>query len=282
MRLGTRLPAYLPMRIDDELVGILRSFRERASEAGVRQFIIQTHFESPLEITPEAREGIRRLQSAGWIVTNQLVFTAAASRRGHTARLRQMLNREGVICYYTFSVKGFGENYALFAPNARSMQEQREEKRYGGMTPEEARELMRTFGHPEQLRTRLREFMQGKGLPFLATDRSVLNLPAIGKSMTFTLAGLTPDGRRILRFDHDRGRRHSPVIDHMEHVYITENKSLAAYLRQLAGMGENPDHYRTLWSYRDGETEPRFALFEYPDDGVQVTSAITNIAPDAI
>ncbi len=282
VRLGTRLPAYLPMRIDDELVGVLRSFRERASEAGVRQFIIQTHFESPLEITPEAREGIRRLQSAGWIVTNQLVFTAAASRRGHTARLRQMLNREGVICYYTFSVKGFGENYALFAPNARSMQEQREEKRYGGMTPEEARELMRTFGHPEQLRTRLREFMQGKGLPFLATDRSVLNLPAIGKSMTFTLAGLTPDGRRILRFDHDRGRRHSPVIDHMEHVYITENKSLAAYLRQLAGMGENPDHYRTLWSYRDGETEPRFALFEYPDDGVQVTSAITNIAPDAI
>ena len=58
----------------------------------------------------------------------------------------------------------------------------------------------------------------------------------------------------------------------------TENKSLAAYLRQLASMGENPDHYRTLWSYRAGETEPRFALFEYPDDNLQITSEITHIA----
>ncbi len=278
VRLGTRLPVYLPMRIDDELVEILRDFKERASQVGVRQFIIQTHFESPLEITPEAREGIRRLQSAGWIVTNQLVFTAAASRRGHTVRLRQMLNREGVICYYTFSVKGFAENYALFAPNARSIQEQREEKHYGTMNREDAQELMRILSVPKQLHTRVREFMQERHLPFLATDRNVLNLPAIGKSMTFTLAGLTPEGKRILRFDHDHGRRHSPVIDHMKEIYITENKSLAAYLRQLVSMGENPDHYRTLWSYRAGETEPRFALFEYPDDNLQITSEITHIA----
>ncbi len=38
-------------------------------------------------------------------------------------------------------------------------------------------------------------------LPFLATDRSVLNLPAAGKSLTFRVVGITRYGRRILEFD---------------------------------------------------------------------------------
>ena len=135
VRLGSRLLAYLPMRINDELVDILREFKEKASAVGVKQFIIQTHFQTPLEVTPEAKEAIRKILSAGWIITNQLVYTVAASRRGHTTRLRQVLNSLGVVCYYTFSVKGFNENYAVFAPNSRSMQEQQEEKIYGQMTP---------------------------------------------------------------------------------------------------------------------------------------------------
>ena len=129
VRLGSRLLAYLPFRINDELTAILKEFKEKASEAGIKQFIIQTHFESPLEITPEAHKAIRAILSAGWIITNQLVFTVAASRRGHTARLRQALNKEGIITYYTFSVKGFEENYALFTPNSRSLQEKEEEKK---------------------------------------------------------------------------------------------------------------------------------------------------------
>ncbi len=36
--------------------------------------------------------------------------------------------------------------------------------------------------------------MKKHRLPFLATDRSVLNLPAIGKSMTFRLVGIRPRG----------------------------------------------------------------------------------------
>ena len=126
VRLGSRLLAYLPMRINDGLVDILREFKEKASAIGVKQFIIQTHFQTPLEVTPEAKEAIRKILSAGWIITNQLVYTVAASRRGHTTRLRQVLNSLGVVCYYTFSVKGFNENYAVFAPNSRSMQEQQD------------------------------------------------------------------------------------------------------------------------------------------------------------
>lgn len=266
VRLGSRLLAYLPMRINDELVDILREFKEKASAVGVKQFIIQTHFQTPLEVTPEAKEAIRKILSAGWIITNQLVYTVAASRRGHTTRLRQVLNSLGVVCYYTFSVKGFNENYAVFAPNSRSMQEQQEEKIYGQMTPEQAEELYKILetkvsaGINEEkpkedadTAKQIRRFMRKHHLPFLATDRSVLNLPAIGKSMTFQLVGLTEEGKRILRFEHDGTRHHSPIIDQMGQIYIVENKSLAAYLRQLSKMGEDPEDYASIWSYTKGK-----------------------------
>ena len=290
VRLGSRLLAYLPMRINDELVDILREFKEKASAVGVKQFIIQTHFQTPLEVTPEAKEAIRKILSAGWIITNQLVYTVAASRRGHTTRLRQVLNSLGVVCYYTFSVKGFNENYAVFAPNSRSMQEQQEEKIYGQMTPEQAEELYKILetkvsaGINEEkpkedadTAKQIRRFMRKHHLPFLATDRSVLNLPAIGKSMTFQLVGLTEEGKRILRFEHDGTRHHSPIIDQMGQIYIVENKSLAAYLRQLSKMGEDPEDYASIWSYTKGETEPRFSLYEYPDFPFQITDKMSNL-----
>ena len=290
VRLGSRLLAYLPMRINDELVDILREFKEKASAVGVKQFIIQTHFQTPLEVTPEAKEAIRKILSAGWVITNQLVYTVAASRRGHTTRLRQVLNSLGVVCYYTFSVKGFNENYAVFAPNSRSMQEQQEEKIYGQMTPEQAEELYKILetkvsaGINEEkpkedadTAKQIRRFMRKHHLPFLATDRSVLNLPAIGKSMTFQLVGLTEEGKRILRFEHDGTRHHSPIIDQMGQIYIVENKSLAAYLRQLSKMGEDPEDYASIWSYTKGETEPRFSLYEYPDFPFRITDKMSNL-----
>ena len=67
-----------------------------------------------------------------------------------------------------------------------------------------------------------------------STDRNVLNLPAIGKSMTFQLVGIMPDGRRVLCFYHDSTRKHSPIIEKFGKVYILENKSMASYLRQRA------------------------------------------------
>ena len=277
VRLGSRLPAYLPMRVNDELVEILREFREKASAVGVKQFIVQTHFQTPLEVTPEAEEAIRKILSAGWLITNQLVYTVAASRRGHTARLRQVLNSLGVVCYYTFSVKGFEENRAVFTPNSRSMQEQVEEKVYGRLTAGQASELDALLADGRDTAAKLRRFMRKYRLPFLATDRSVLNLPAIGKSVTFRLVGLTPEGRRILRFDHDRTRRHSPIIDRMGEIFIVESKSVAAYLRQIGKMGEDPEEYASIWAYTRGETEPRFGLYEYPGFDFGVTDRMSNL-----
>lgn len=277
VRLGSRLLAYLPLRITDELVAILKEFKEKASAVGVSQFIIQTHFQSPLEVTPEAKRAIRAILDAGWVITNQLVYTVAASRRGHTAKLRQTLNSVGVICYYTFSVKGFNENYAVFTPNSRSLQEQYEEKIFGRVPENKLAELDDIVTNKRPLGKKLVNFLKENHLLFAATDRSVLNLPAIGKSMTFKTVGLTSEGKRILKFDHDTGRRHSPIINKMGEVFIVENKSVAAYLRQLEEMGEDVKEYRSIWNYCEGVTEPRFSLYEYPDYPFVITEKMTNL-----
>ncbi len=277
VRLGSRLPVYLPQRVTNELVEILREFKEKASTAGVSQFYLQTHFQSPLEVTPEARKAIEAILSAGWTVTNQLVYNVAASRRGHTAKLRRTLNSIGVVCYYTFSVKGFQENYAVFAPNSRSLQEAAEEKVMGFIPEEQHAGLHELINTCRPLGKSLIRFLKEHKLLFAATDRNVLNLPGIGKSMTFCIVGLTADGRRILKFDHDGSRRHSPVIDRMHEVYIVENKSIASYLRQLEEMGENVREYRSIWNYCEGTTEPRFSLYEYPASQFRVTEEVTNL-----
>lgn len=277
VRLGTRLPVYLPMRVDDELLDILRDFRQKAAEAGIIQLFVQTHFQSPLEVTPESREAIRRILSTGWAVTNQLVYNVAASRRGHTAKLRKVLNSLGVICYYTFTVKGFEENYEVFAPNARSLQESAEEKAWGRLAPEAEHDFLESLDGAPNKAVAIRQFCAAHDVPFLATDRSVLNLPGIGKSMSFALVGVDAKGRRILRFDHDRTRRHSPIIDRVHEVYIRENKPVYRYLLQLQDMGEDMGEYETLWAYTEGETERRFPFFEYPVPDFSVTSRYTNL-----
>lgn len=277
VRLGTRLPVYLPMRVDDELLDILRDFRQKAVEAGITQLFVQTHFQSPLEVTPESREAIRRILSTGWAVTNQLVYNVAASRRGHTAKLRKVLNSLGVICYYTFTVKGFEENYEVFAPNARSLQESAEEKAWGRLAPEAEHDFLESLDGAPNKAVAVRQFCAAHDVPFLATDRSVLNLPGIGKSMSFALVGVDAKGRRILRFDHDRTRRHSPIIDRVHEVYIRENKPVYRYLLQLQDMGEDMGEYETLWAYTEGETERRFPFFEYPVLDFSVTSRYTNL-----
>lgn len=277
VRLGTRLPVYLPMRVDDELLDILRDLRQKAAEAGITQLFVQTHFQSPLEVTPESREAIRRILSTGWAVTNQLVYNVAASRRGHTAKLRKVLNSLGVICYYTFTVKGFEENYEVFAPNARSLQESAEEKAWGRLAPEAEHDFLESLGGAPNKAVAVRQFCVAHDVPFLATDRSVLNLPGVGKSMSFALVGVDAKGRRILRFDHDRTRRHSPIIDRVREVYIRENKPVYRYLLQLQDMGEDMGEYETLWAYTEGETERRFPFFEYPVPDFSVTSRYTNL-----
>ena len=278
VRLGSRLPVYLPMRINDELLEILREFKEKASAIGVSQFLIQTHFQTPLEVTPEAREAIRKILAAGWTITNQLVYNVAASRRGHTAKLRKVLNGLGVLCYYTFSVKGFEENYAVFTPNSRSLQEKEEEKVWGKLSAEQEKEFLNLLRNSKDRAAAIQRFCTSHQIPFVATDRSVLNLPGIGKSMTFVTIGMTKDGKRMLEFDHDPTRQHSPIIHQMDKIYNKENKSIWQYMLQLQEMGEKKEEYASLWSYMEGETEHRFPLYNYPDPGFRITEKYSHLS----
>ncbi|KAF5084750.1 hypothetical protein DSECCO2_75990 [anaerobic digester metagenome] len=277
IRLGSRLPAYLPQRVTKELVEVLSAFRVKAQQIGIKQFVIQTHFEAPMEVTPEAELAVKRLISAGWAVHNQLVFTTAASRRGHTAMLRKVLNDIGVITYYTFSVKGFLENSFNYATNARAVQEQVEEKVLGHIPPEYYHTVREYAEQPHTLKENLKKFREELQIPFLSTDRNVINLPGVGKSLTFKTIGITRWGRRILEFDHDHTRWHSPIIHKMGKVVIIESKPIGEYLHQLEDMGENPQDYRSVWGYSIGETEARLPVFDYPKYDFKITDAMTNL-----
>jgi lysine 2,3-aminomutase len=277
VRIGTRLIQYLPMRITEKLADILARFAVKASKIGIRQFVIQTHFESPMEITPESKEAVAKLIRAGWLITNQHVFTVASSRRGHTARLRQDLGEIGVLPYYTFTVKGYMENYNNFATNARAVQEQMEEKVMGSIPGEQLASFTGLGDEPQKIVANISKLKKAAGVPFLSTDRNVLNLPGVGKSLTFRVIGITRYGRRILEFDHDATRAHSPIINKMGKVVIIESKSISEYLDQLKDMGEDVSEYENLYGYSLGETEARIPIYEYPRYDFRITDEMTNL-----
>jgi lysine 2,3-aminomutase len=277
IRFGTRLPAYLPQRITEELASVLAEFKKKAGKEGVRQFLVQTHYESPMEVTPESWTAVERLIRAGWIVTNQLVFTAAASRRGHSAKLRKVLNDVGILPYYTFTVKGYMENNFSFAPNARVVQEQLEEKAIGQIHEDQYENIRKFPEEAEMIVENIDSLRKFKRMPFLATDRNVLNLPGVGKSLTFRVIGITRYGRRILEFDHDETRRHSPIIRKMGKVIIIESKSIHEYLEQLSDMGEDPEDYGGLYGYSVGQTESRVPLYDYPEYSFAQTEEFSNL-----
>jgi lysine 2,3-aminomutase len=87
---------------------------------------------------------------------------------------------------------------------------------------------------------------------------------------------MTRSGRRILEFDHDRTRRHSPIIDKMGKVIIIESKSISQYLKQIEEMGEDVSEYETIFGYSLGESEPRIPVYEYPKYDFEITDVLTN------
>ena len=65
IRIGTRIPVCLPMRVDDALARALRKFAP---------LFVVTHFNHAKEITPDAREACERLVDHGVPVENQAVL----------------------------------------------------------------------------------------------------------------------------------------------------------------------------------------------------------------
>jgi lysine 2,3-aminomutase len=82
IRIGTRIPVCLPMRVTDALAKLLRRYAPL--------FVI-THFNHPKEITAEAREACERLIDHGVPVENQAVLMR---RLNSDARIIRELNHE--------------------------------------------------------------------------------------------------------------------------------------------------------------------------------------------
>lgn len=102
IRIGTRTPVVLPMRIyeDEELLGILKEYNRK------KQILIVTHFNHPHEITPEAKKAVDALISCGCVIRNQTVFLKGVNDDPKT--LACLLNRLvsiGVIPYYVFQCR---------------------------------------------------------------------------------------------------------------------------------------------------------------------------------
>ncbi len=70
IRIGTRVPVVLPMRITENLTNILKKYHP---------IWINTHFNHPNEITPQAKEACAKLADAGIPLGNQTVLLAGVN-----------------------------------------------------------------------------------------------------------------------------------------------------------------------------------------------------------
>jgi lysine 2,3-aminomutase len=96
-RLGSRMIATLPQRITPELCDML---------ARHKPVYLNTQFNHPLEITPEAADAVDRLIGAGALVGNQSVLLKGINSDKHVMKkLVQELLRIRVRPYYIFNCK---------------------------------------------------------------------------------------------------------------------------------------------------------------------------------
>lgn len=212
IRIGSRAPVTMPMRITGRLASMLGSFRE----PGARDVCVVTHIQHPREITPELVEAVDRLKRAGLTVYNQMVFTFFNSRRHEATALRMLIRRCGIDPYYTFVPKGKEETAAYRVPIARILQEQKEEAR---LLPGTRR-----------------------------TDSPVYNVPGLGKSYLRAvqhrdLISILPDGSRMYEF-HPWEKNIS-----RQKSYVATDVPILDYLTRLAEIGEDISDYSSIWYY---------------------------------
>jgi lysine 2,3-aminomutase len=212
IRIGTRTPVVLPMRITDDLIEMVSAFHQPPT----REIAIVTHFEHSYEITPDAMKAVQKFRKAGISVYNQQVFTVENSRKFETARLRHDLRSVGIDPYYTFNMKGKEETRSYMVPIARILQERKEEARL---------------------------------LPGLdRTDEPVFNVPRLGKNhlqagQDRRLVMILSDGSRVYEF-HPWEKNITPLPP-----YNYVDVPIYEYLEELARRGENVNAYRTIWYY---------------------------------
>lgn len=100
IRLGSKLPAYFPMRIyeDLEFLSLIRKYT-----APDKRIYVMAHFNHPNELTLQAMRGIKALHDAGAIVVNQTpILKGINDNPTVLAELLNQLSWAGVTPYYFF------------------------------------------------------------------------------------------------------------------------------------------------------------------------------------
>lgn len=97
VRLGSRVLVTMPQRITDNLVGILKKYPP---------LFINTQFNHPKELTPEAKEACDKLATAGIPLGNQAVLLNGINNDKYVMRLlNQELLKFRIRPYYIFQAK---------------------------------------------------------------------------------------------------------------------------------------------------------------------------------
>ncbi len=97
IRFGTRTPVTLPQRITDSLINILKKYHP---------IYVNTHFNSPKEITNESKKACEMLANAGIPLGNQMVLLNGINNDKFVIRkLNQELLKIRVKPYYIFHPK---------------------------------------------------------------------------------------------------------------------------------------------------------------------------------
>ncbi len=118
VRLGSRLPVVNPMRITPELCEILKAHHP---------VWLNTHFNHPKELTPEARQACERLAEAGVPVGNQTVLLAGINDDAETMMaLCNGLVAMRVRPYYVYQAQLIGGTAHLRTPIETGMAIMRE------------------------------------------------------------------------------------------------------------------------------------------------------------
>ena len=212
VRIATRIPITVPMRITPELCKI---FSEN-QEAGKRFLSMVIHVQHPYEITYHMAEALKLVKDSGLHIYNQQVYTFYNSRRFETVALRIKMKEIGIDPYYLFNMKGKDEIIEYAVPLARVLQERKEEARL---------------------------------LPgIFRSDEPVFNVPFLGKNhlrawQDHELISILPDGRRMYSF-HPWEKNLAKVKP-----YLYTDISIQTYIDKLIEAGEDPQDYRSIWYY---------------------------------
>jgi lysine 2,3-aminomutase len=108
-RLGTRVPVTAPMRVDDELLGIIEESNDR------KPIRVVTQINTAQEITPVSRDTFRRLSKSSFAVLNQAVLLKGINdTRVKMWKLCETIQEAYVRPYYIFNCSYRNPQFAHF------------------------------------------------------------------------------------------------------------------------------------------------------------------------